>query len=58
MHQTIEVPVEELHEVPVVEAHVVQEEKVIEKLEEGKVQEPPVVEEHNPREVMPLTDQV
>ena len=42
----------------VVEAHVVQEEEVIEELEEDKMQKPPIEEEHNPKEVVPLTDQV
>ena len=58
MHQTIEVLVKEPHEAPVVEAHMVQEEEVIEELDEDKVQECPIEEEHNPKEVMPLIDQV
>ena len=58
MHQTIEVLVKEPHEVPVVEAHMVQEEEVIEELGKDKVQESLIEEKHNPKEVMPLTDQV
>ena len=58
MHQTIEVLAEELHKVPFVEVHVVQEEEVTNELEEDKAQEPPIEEEHNPKEVMPLIDQV
>ena len=50
--------VKEPHEAPAVEVHVVQEEEVIEELDKGKAQEPPIEEEHNPKEVVPLTDQV
>ena len=57
MHPIIEVLAEELHEA-LLKVHKVQQEEVIEELEEDKVQEPPIEEEHSLKEVVPLTDQV